>query len=117
MQDNLSGTSQELIVAKQELELLREQLSGIESEKSELSEKMAALQRVKEQFSEVQKIFYPPEAMVFRDEYNVFLRLVGLNFDIGKSDIAPEYYGPASTYPTFNSFAISGSVFSVILKV
>jgi len=53
---------------------------------------MAALERVKEQFSEVQKIFYPPEAMVFRDEYNVFLRLVGLNFDIGKSDIAPEYY-------------------------
>ena len=92
LQDSLSGTSQELIVAKQELELLREQLSGIESEKSELSEKMAALQRVKEQFSEVQKIFYPPEAMVFRDEYNVFLRLVGLNFDIGKSDIAPEYY-------------------------
>jgi outer membrane protein OmpA-like peptidoglycan-associated protein len=100
LQDNLSASNQELIVAKQELiiakqelELLREQLSGIETEKSELSEKMAALQRVKEQFSEVQKIFYPTEAMVFRDEYNVFLRLVGLNFDIGKSDIAPEFYG------------------------
>jgi len=92
LQDDLSTTSQELLVTKQELELLKEQLSGMEIEKSELSEKMAALERVKEQFSEVQKMFYPLEAMVFRDEKNVFLRLVGLNFNIGKSDLIPESY-------------------------
>jgi len=92
LQDDLSTTSQELLVTKQELELLKEQLSGMEIEKSELSEKMAALERVKEQFSEVQKMFYPLEAMVFRDEKNVFLRLVGLNFNIGKSDLTPESY-------------------------
>ena len=51
------------------------------------------MERVKQQFSEVQKLFYPPEAMVFRDENNIFLRLVGLNFDVGKSDLNPEFYG------------------------
>ena len=92
LQENLSNKSQELLVVKQELELVKEQLSGIETEKTALSEKMAALEQVKRQFSEVQKMFNPAEAMVFRDEVNVFLRLVGLNFNIGKSDIAPEYY-------------------------
>jgi len=92
LQENVSSTGQELLVTKQELELLKEQLSGIETEKTELSEKMEALERVKEQFSEVQKMFYPSEAMVFRDENNVFLRLVGLNFEIGKSDINFDYY-------------------------
>ena len=93
LQDSLSKESQNLVVTQQELQLLQEQLSGIEIEKSALSEKMEALERVKQQFSEVQKLFYPPEAMVFRDENNIFLRLVGLNFDVGKSDLNPEFYG------------------------
>jgi outer membrane protein OmpA-like peptidoglycan-associated protein len=93
LQDSVSKNSQELAVLKQELELLKRQLSGIESEKTALSEQMEALEKVKQQYTEVQKIFNRSEAIVFRQENDILIRLVGLNFDVGKSLIKPDYYG------------------------
>ena len=92
LQDSVSKNSQELAVLKQELELLRSQLSGIELEKTALSEQMKALERVKQRYAEVQKIFDRSEAIVFRNDNDILIRLVGLNFDVGKSLINPEYY-------------------------
>jgi OmpA-OmpF porin, OOP family len=93
LQDSISKNSEELAVLKQELELLKSQLSGVELEKTALSEQMEALEKVKEQYAEVQKIFDKSEAIVLRNDNDILIRLVGLDFDVGKSLIKPEYFG------------------------
>jgi outer membrane protein OmpA-like peptidoglycan-associated protein len=88
----LSDNNQELAFTKEELELVKSKLTGIEIEKSALSEKMEALEKVKQQYSEIQKLFTRSEALIFRDGNDVIIRLVGLNFGVGKSEIKPDNY-------------------------
>ncbi|MGD8307060.1 MAG: OmpA family protein [Ignavibacteria bacterium] len=89
---SVSDKSQELDLVKEELELAKSKLSGIEIEKTALSEKMEALEKAKQQYAEIQKIFTRSEAIVFRDGNDVLIRLVGLNFNVGQSTINPDYY-------------------------
>lgn len=92
LESDVSDKSQELALIKEELELAKNKLSGIEIEKTALSEKMEALEKAKQQYAEVQKIFTRSEAIVFRDGNDILLRLVGLNFGVGQSAINPDYY-------------------------
>ncbi len=92
LESSLSDKSQELDLVKEELELAKSKLSGIEIEKTALSEKMEALEKAKQQYAEIQKIFTRSEAIVFRDGNDVLIRLVGLNFNVGQSTINPDYY-------------------------
>ena len=66
------------------------------SEKSKLRaaliRRLEAQARVKEQFEQVEKMFLPSEARVFREGDNIILRLVGLTFDSGKAQIKPEFF-------------------------
>ncbi|MFC2103331.1 OmpA family protein [Bacteroidota bacterium] len=106
LQSLSSDQMQEISLLREELELVKGRLEGIETEKSVLSEKMEALERAKQQYSEVQKLFTRSEALIFRDGNDVIIRLVGLNFGVGKSEIKPDNYNLLSkveqaikTYP------------------
>jgi outer membrane protein OmpA-like peptidoglycan-associated protein len=55
-------------------------------------QRLEAEARVKEQFEKVEKMFTPDEARVFREGNNIILRLVGLSFDSGASQIKPENF-------------------------
>ena len=50
-------------------------------------QRLEAQARVKEQFEQVEKMFSRSEARVFREGNNVILRMVGLSFDSGKSEL------------------------------
>ena len=47
---------------------------------------------LREQFAQVEKMFSSDEARVFRQGDSVILRLVGLNFDSGASQIKPQNF-------------------------
>lgn len=72
---------------EEELRALDERLGGATAERTALVQRLEAQARVKEQFERVEKMFAPNEARVFREGNNVILRLVGLTFDSGQSDI------------------------------
>lgn len=74
----------------EELRALDERLGGATVERAALIQRLEAQARVKEQFERVEKMFARSEARVFREGNNVILRLVGLNFDSGQSDIKPD---------------------------
>ena len=74
----------------EELRALDERLGGATEERTALIQRLEAQARVKEQFQRVEKMFSRSEARVFREGNNVILRLVGLNFDSGQSDVKPE---------------------------
>ena len=74
---------------EEELRVLDERLGGATAERAALVQRLEAQARVKQQFEEVEKMFTADEARVFREGNNIILRLVGLTFDSGASQIKP----------------------------
>jgi OOP family OmpA-OmpF porin len=76
----------------EEMAALDERLGGATAERAALIQRLEAQARVKEQFEQVEKMFLPSEARVFREGDNIILRLTGLSFDSGKAQIKPESF-------------------------
>ncbi len=77
---------------EEELRALDQRLGGATAERAALVQRLEAQARVKQQFSQVEKMFSSYEARVFREGSSIILRLVGLNFDSGDSQIRPENF-------------------------
>ena len=77
---------------EEELRVLDDRLGGATAERQALLQRLEAQARVKEQFEQVEKMFTPGEARVFREGNNIILRLVGLTFDSGASQIRPQSF-------------------------
>ncbi len=77
---------------EEELRVLDERLGGATAERAALVQRLEAQARVKQQFEQVEKMFAPSEARVFREGNNIILRLVGLTFDSGASQIRPQSF-------------------------
>ncbi len=76
----------------EELRTLDERLRDAMAERATLIQRLEAQARVKEQFEQVEKMFSPHEARVFREADTIILRLFGLSFDSGASQIKPENF-------------------------
>ncbi|MDH3430729.1 MAG: OmpA family protein [Gammaproteobacteria bacterium] len=77
---------------EEELAALDERLGGATAERAALIQRLEAQARVKQQFQQVEKMFTPAEARVFREGNNIILRLDGLTFDSGASQIKPQSF-------------------------
>jgi outer membrane protein OmpA-like peptidoglycan-associated protein len=79
----------------EEMAALDERLGGATAEQAALVQRLEAQARVKEQFEQVERMFTAAEAAearVFREGDNIILRLTGLTFDSGQSQIKPESF-------------------------
>jgi outer membrane protein OmpA-like peptidoglycan-associated protein len=72
---------------EEEIRALDQRLGGATAERAALVQRLEAQARVKEQFERVEKMFSRSEVRVFREGNNVILRMVGLSFDSGKSEL------------------------------
>jgi OOP family OmpA-OmpF porin len=77
---------------EEEVQALDERLGGATAERAALIQRLEAQARVKQQFEQVEKMFSAYEARVFREANTIILRLVGLTFDSGASQIKPENF-------------------------
>ena len=77
---------------EEEMRALDERLGGATAERAALVQRLEAQARVKQQFEQVEKMFSSNEARVFREGNSVILRLVGLNFDSGASQLRPDNF-------------------------
>ena len=75
-----------------EIRALDERLGGATAERAALVQRLEAQARIKEQFEQVERMFTRDEARVFREGNNVILRLVGLGFDSGKSNLRQDSF-------------------------
>lgn len=74
-----------------EIRDLDEQLGGVSQERVALVQRLEAEARIREQFSTIENLFDRDEARVSREGNNIILRLVGLTFESGSAEIAPEH--------------------------
>ncbi|MCB1843713.1 MAG: hypothetical protein KDI09_12185, partial [Halioglobus sp.] len=77
---------------EEEIRALDERLGGATEERATLIQRLEAQARIKEQFAQVETLFTRDEARVFREGDTIILRLVGLNFDSGQSEIKQENF-------------------------
>jgi outer membrane protein OmpA-like peptidoglycan-associated protein len=77
---------------EEEMRALDERLGGATAERAALVQRLEAQARVKQQFEQVEKMFTPDEARVFRQGNSIILRLVGLSFDSGASQLRPQNF-------------------------
>lgn len=64
----------------------------IENEKALLSKKVDFQAKINERFQQVNQLFDSKEALVLRSGNDVIIRMQGFGFDVGKSNIKPEYF-------------------------
>ena len=74
---------------EEELRVLDERLGGATAERAALIQRIEAQARIKEQFAQIEKMFHNEEARVFRQGNTIIMRLVGLQFDSGASQLKP----------------------------
>ena len=72
---------------EEEIRALDERLGGATAERAALIQRLEAEARVKEQFEQIEKMFARNEARVFREGNNIILRLTGLSFGSGESEL------------------------------
>lgn len=77
---------------EEEMRTMDERLGGATAERAALIQRLEAQARVKEQFEQVEKLFTSFEARVFREGDTIILRMIGLSFDSGKSQIKQENF-------------------------
>ena len=91
---NQENTENQMRLAEmqEEVAALDERLGGATAERAALVQRLEAQARVKQQFEQVEKMFTAAEARVFREGDTIILRLTGLTFDSGESQIKPESF-------------------------
>lgn len=92
-QDSLAKLSRVVAEQEQTIAQYEQELGGLAEEKTELKKSLEAQEKIREQFSVIEKIFTREQAQVLRDGNDVIIRLFGLSFDVGKSVIKPEHFG------------------------
>jgi OOP family OmpA-OmpF porin len=87
LEQEIASTQLRFTVMEDEIRRLDERLGGATAERVALARRLAAQAKVKAKFERVEVMFAKQEARVFREGNDIILRLVGLSFDSGKSDI------------------------------
>jgi len=75
-----------------QLDELEGRLGGASAERLAMEERIAAEERVRERFDRLEKHFAREEAQVLRHGGDIIIRLAGLQFDVGKAVIEPQYF-------------------------
>jgi outer membrane protein OmpA-like peptidoglycan-associated protein len=71
---------------------MNNKMQEIENEKALLSKKVAYQAEINERYRLVNQLFDSKDALVFRSGNDVIIRMQGFGFDVGKSNIKPEYF-------------------------
>lgn len=100
LNDSLSEQQQEIESLRQENSSLltanqglRKKLEELTNERTEISQRVEAMNRFRQRFDTINNLFTSDEARVIRDGNKAIIRLKGLNFDVGASVIKPEHFG------------------------
>jgi len=71
---------------------LEDQLGNVGEERTALTDLLEQRSRIREMFIDIERLFQPEQAIVLRHGDDILIRLVGLSFASGKSEIEPKNF-------------------------
>lgn len=93
LEKDLADTRAYAASVEEELRMLDERLGGARAERQELMIELESQAREREQFEQAEALFAEDEALVFRQSDKIVVRVVGLRFASGSSELQPESEG------------------------
>ena len=75
-----------------QLDELEARLGGASAERLAMEERIRAEEMVRDRFDRLEKHFTREEGQILRQGEDVIIRLVGVQFDVGKAVIEPQYF-------------------------
>ena len=93
LSQNLDQYNQAIYLQRARIAEMEQQLGSEAKEKSSLAQQIANQAKAHEQFANLEKSFPPEEARVLREDNNIIIRLVGLNFPSAKATIEQQSFG------------------------
>lgn len=91
LSQDLSESQTRIAGLEDEIRELDEKLGGVSQERVALAQRLEAEARLKQQFARVENLFGREEARVYREGNDILIRLVGLTFPSGQSNVEPGY--------------------------
>lgn len=88
----LRADSETLRQREEQIAFLEDEMASLEARLGEESEQRKLQAQIQDRFEQVAAVFTRDEAQVLRRGNDVIVRM-GLNFDVGRADIKPEYFG------------------------
>ncbi len=82
----------QLFSMEEEINQLDQRLGGVSEERVALMKRLEAQAAIRERLEQVESLFGRHEAQVFRESDDIFIRMVGLSFEVGRADIHPGGY-------------------------
>ncbi len=92
LNDSLQQQSQKNQSLLTENEELQTKLSESTKERTQITERVESMSDFQARFNSVRNLFSNDEALIFREQNDAVIRLVGFNFDLGSSVIKPDHY-------------------------
>ncbi len=91
LEQDVADRDRQIADLEDEIRDLDEKLGGVSEERVMLVQRLEAQARLREQLRQVEQMFSRNEAQVFREAESVVIRLVGLNFASGQSNVVPAH--------------------------
>lgn len=88
----LSDREQQLEQMAIEIRDLEQRLGGVAEERTALEQQLARRAEARRRYQQIEALFEEDEAVVIRESGKITLRLVGLQFEVGESDINAENF-------------------------
>ena len=92
LQQEIADRDQEIFALSEDNRELQDRLGDEAVLQQQLQRRLARQEEIRQKVLELEKTFERAEANVFRDSNQVYIRLVGLNFDSGSSQIKSDHY-------------------------
>jgi len=93
LSQELSAKNTELAEIRKEIRQLTVDLDKTKAKEAGLKEKLEAEKRKEAKIKRIESLFDPAEAKVIREGKDLKIRLVGLSFPSGKTEIGVQYFG------------------------
>ncbi len=90
--ETLRKDSYELSDRRDEILTLETEVHKLEQKLGTQSDRMKQQEEVRRKFAQVEAVFSPEEAQVYRQGGNILVRMIGLNFKSGQSVIQSQYF-------------------------
>lgn len=92
LQQTLAERDMDMKTMSARITELEDQLGNAGKERTALTDQLAQRSKIREMFLDIERRFQPEQAVVLRHGDDILVRLVGLNFASGKSEIEPKNF-------------------------
>ncbi len=89
-EQDLLNKNQQISSLNQQVSELSQKLGGVASAEAALKQQLLTQEKIRQKVKEIEQTFTRFEANVFRDSDQIYIRLLGMSFDSGSSNLKPQ---------------------------